>query len=446
MATRYVDTNLDMFGNTISNAVIEGYYTSGEVDAKLASFKGFEFKVVDALPATGESNTIYLIPSASAKAKNVKDEYIWTEGDWEQIGSTSFKLDLVQNAEGITVNNVPLQDADETQDGLMTKAMVSELRGKQDVLKAGANITIENGVISSTGGGGGSGGGHSSYVGEFAGDGQTEYTITHGLDTYNIIFQIRTVDTPVRYVFADVEAPDRDSLKITFFQPQTQKLSISVMASDRIVAPTPTPPTPSTFDIEVHEVSTPSNMWSIVNPTEKPLYIQAYDSTGNEIGGDVRQESSTQFTPVIMNLLKAESGNMFAAAATAVVEFTDQAQVDIDYTTIDGLTAADWCLIQIVCDGDGELDGDVHQSGGSASITFARPVSGRVVLRKCTEYRSFSIDGANSFTYQHNLGRTVGVQTFMPTSGQGGLDIVLVDENTVRVSSNVTVSGILLIA
>jgi len=77
-----------------------GYQTEAEVttaiDAALAEITGFEFELVDELPATGKKGVIYLVPNGGAAA-NAKDEYIWIipeEGDphFEQIGSTEVDL------------------------------------------------------------------------------------------------------------------------------------------------------------------------------------------------------------------------------------------------------------------------------------------------------------------------------------------------------------------
>ena len=51
------------------------------------------FQVVDTLPTENIStSTIYLIPSTKPEAENVYDEYIYVNGNWEHIGSTSIDL------------------------------------------------------------------------------------------------------------------------------------------------------------------------------------------------------------------------------------------------------------------------------------------------------------------------------------------------------------------
>lgn len=51
-------------------------------------------EVVQALPASGESNIIYLVPGQTTATSNIYDEYIWTgtPGAWEKIGTTATDL------------------------------------------------------------------------------------------------------------------------------------------------------------------------------------------------------------------------------------------------------------------------------------------------------------------------------------------------------------------
>lgn len=51
------------------------------------------FQVVNALPTENIStSTIYLVPATTPSADNVYDEYIYVNGDWEHIGSTTIDL------------------------------------------------------------------------------------------------------------------------------------------------------------------------------------------------------------------------------------------------------------------------------------------------------------------------------------------------------------------
>lgn len=51
-------------------------------------------EVVEALPASGEGNIIYLVPGQTTATSNIYDEYVWTgtPGAWEKIGTTATDL------------------------------------------------------------------------------------------------------------------------------------------------------------------------------------------------------------------------------------------------------------------------------------------------------------------------------------------------------------------
>lgn len=70
--------------------------TPAQVDSKIATAIGgvtaFGYKKVTTLPATGESNFIYLVPRTGV-AGNSYDEYAWIDGSWEHFGTTDMELD-----------------------------------------------------------------------------------------------------------------------------------------------------------------------------------------------------------------------------------------------------------------------------------------------------------------------------------------------------------------
>jgi hypothetical protein len=53
-----------------------------------------KYIVVTELPEEDTESAIYLVPSATGTADNMYDEYIYTDGVWEQIGSTAVEVDL----------------------------------------------------------------------------------------------------------------------------------------------------------------------------------------------------------------------------------------------------------------------------------------------------------------------------------------------------------------
>lgn len=73
-------------------------YTKSEVDQKIAAVTGFEYVIVDRLPAASASTMykIYLTPATSSSTGNIKDEYITIYDSsaykWEKIGSTAIDI------------------------------------------------------------------------------------------------------------------------------------------------------------------------------------------------------------------------------------------------------------------------------------------------------------------------------------------------------------------
>lgn len=87
--------------NSVSNLTAEvasaqtdiaNRYTKSEVDAIVAALKNGRFMKVNSLPESGETMVIYLVPRQDEEEGNVYDEYIWTDGKWEKLGSTDIQL------------------------------------------------------------------------------------------------------------------------------------------------------------------------------------------------------------------------------------------------------------------------------------------------------------------------------------------------------------------
>lgn len=62
-----------------------------EQDVSTLKQKGI-YKVLEELPQEGQVNIIYLVPRQDALDKNIKDEYMWIDGKWESVGTTSIDL------------------------------------------------------------------------------------------------------------------------------------------------------------------------------------------------------------------------------------------------------------------------------------------------------------------------------------------------------------------
>ena len=72
--------------NSLGNLVLDI-----EQDVSILKQKGI-YKVLEELPTEGDANVIYLIPRKDSVDKNIKDEYMWIDGKWESVGTTSIDL------------------------------------------------------------------------------------------------------------------------------------------------------------------------------------------------------------------------------------------------------------------------------------------------------------------------------------------------------------------
>lgn len=75
---------------------LSNYYNKQEVNALIGQMSSITFEVVDELPETGDASTIYLVDDGQGGY----DQYIYTEDEWVQIGTTSVDLsDYVAKSE-----------------------------------------------------------------------------------------------------------------------------------------------------------------------------------------------------------------------------------------------------------------------------------------------------------------------------------------------------------
>lgn len=66
-------------------------YTKTEVDQLIGAISTLNIEIVQTLPATGSTSTIYLVPKTASTNDNY-DEYIYVSNSWEHIGSTEVDL------------------------------------------------------------------------------------------------------------------------------------------------------------------------------------------------------------------------------------------------------------------------------------------------------------------------------------------------------------------
>lgn len=481
------------------------YYTAAQVDDKLAVTMQFRSVPADAngypdVPmAERNTYTIYLVPSRTSKAKNVKDEYIWeaTSEEWELIGSTTMKLNIIQDATGITINDVVLQDATTTQDGLMPKEMVSDLddaidainehaetldalSGRVDALEVASadhttfemaigewsptriyredstviyggtlyisisNLNVNNEPSEDSeywtvvmGGGGGGSGTMASVSIVFGNEEDTSYTIAHKFNTYDFLYSLRTNDSTHRYVDATVYASDRNHATFQLTRPP----GINGLVANIAKCSGRGPAEDMSKTIRFEEAST---VWDIDNDWEYPVFIQTYtwDDEGqyyDEIKGDVTQPPETQFTPVSVEFMEPRNGIAIMVRSDMQIPFENTDQVIIPHGESNQLFA-----VQMYDATEGMITGDVAQRNGTITISFDRQRTGWVVLARPSLAVHF--DNRISGRVTHNMGRFVAMQVYTDNlEGQAMLECHNIDENTCEVDFNGTFSGFLLI-
>lgn len=78
------------------------YYTEEEIDSKIQTLQssidslvGFEARIVEELPPTGEDGVMYLVLSEDGgEGQNIYNEYIYVNDKFEEIGNTAVEVDL----------------------------------------------------------------------------------------------------------------------------------------------------------------------------------------------------------------------------------------------------------------------------------------------------------------------------------------------------------------
>ena len=284
-----------------------------------------------------------------------------------------------------------------------------------------------------------------TYIGVFGNDAAVDYIVPHNLGSRNLIYSIMTNDSEHEFIMARVSAPTLNTLRVRLTSPPgTNGLVINVMK-----ARTATTIPLTEFPVAV-KVTEPSMEWSFVNDSGLPLYAKAYDPVGNDIPGDIIQNSVTAFSPITIGFSDTEhAGTLFLQSTTSeLVKEMDGTHLEIPTET------GKRYLVQCYRDGEGQSILDVMQADGKITVDCSVRWKGTVCLYEASLVKSFTAselttmsDGESTLyklRYQHNKGRVVGAQVF----GDEGLmmvDIHCPTDNVIEIYFNQPVSGELLI-
>jgi len=106
--------------------------------AQLGNLDTSLFKLVTSLPSSGESNKIYIVKDGS-DANDVYQEYYYTNGAWEKIGTHTVKVDLSPYAKTADVNKALAKKVDVVSGkGLSTEDFTTALKTKLNGIATGA--------------------------------------------------------------------------------------------------------------------------------------------------------------------------------------------------------------------------------------------------------------------------------------------------------------------
>lgn len=87
------------------------YTTKAYVDEAISGITGLKYEIVDTLPSTGETGTIYLVPK-TAETRDIYNEYIWVNSAFELIGTTAPDLSqYVKTSDLVEITNAEVQTA-----------------------------------------------------------------------------------------------------------------------------------------------------------------------------------------------------------------------------------------------------------------------------------------------------------------------------------------------
>lgn len=150
------DENLETESKDVVGAI-------NELKNAIKNIDKLTYKPVDVLPKIGENNIIYLVPNTQSTDKNIKDEYMWIDNDWELIGSTAVDLSdvvnnvqindtsIVEEVDGKKVAKIPIATSGNANLGLI-KAVSSggifiETNGNASLIKASENTILTRNTV-----------------------------------------------------------------------------------------------------------------------------------------------------------------------------------------------------------------------------------------------------------------------------------------------------------
>lgn len=98
IANTYAEqSDIPVVPTTVSSFTNDANYQNASqvttaINAAIAGISGISFEIVQTLPATGDSGTIYLVPAGQSTTGDIYVEWIYLNNAWEKLGTTAVDL------------------------------------------------------------------------------------------------------------------------------------------------------------------------------------------------------------------------------------------------------------------------------------------------------------------------------------------------------------------
>ena len=98
IANTYAEqSDIPVVPTTVSSFTNDANYQNASqvttaINAAIAGISGISFEIVQTLPATGDSGTIYLVPAGQSATGDIYVEWIYINNAWEKLGTTAVDL------------------------------------------------------------------------------------------------------------------------------------------------------------------------------------------------------------------------------------------------------------------------------------------------------------------------------------------------------------------
>lgn len=139
--SNYIDKSVNNLDNYYKK---DQTYTREETNDLVNSLIKVTIELVDRLPSVGRENVIYFVPKNNVEESNIYDEFVYMNGNWENIGDTeldNLDLDLIKAGHTailtITKRN-GTQVSVEVYDGVTPNLQIGEVK----TLTPGSSATV----------------------------------------------------------------------------------------------------------------------------------------------------------------------------------------------------------------------------------------------------------------------------------------------------------------